>query len=197
MADRCCNSIWQVKNHLGNKDDHLIGIQPIRASDMLLNQTSLIEISIDINLSLVLVTLDHCHILTYKRSSCLICCQVYLHDVILSLTNEIFFMKPSLFVSSVMSNINLPKTKLEGAANNYRKNNLNRLYGANFDLPGYESIVWQFIKTTGTGNVQMVLANKQNNNVICLAIPAMANFLAICTKGRSGNFGFEFGISLS
>ena len=164
---------------------------------MLLQQLSLTAISIGINLSLVLVTLDHCHILKHKRSSCLICWQLYFHDVILSLTNEIFFMKPSFFVSSVMSNINLPKTKLEGAANNNRKNNLNRPFRNNYDLPGYESIVWQFIKTTGTGNVQMVLANKQNNNVICLAIPAIANFLAICTKGRSGNFGFEFGISLS
>jgi hypothetical protein len=106
-------------------------------------------------------------------------------------------MKPSLFVSSVMSNINLPKTKLEGAANNHRENNLNRPLPNDFDLPGYESIAWRFIKTKGTGNVQMVLSNEQNNNFICLAIPAMANFLAVCTKGRSENFEFEFGISLS
>jgi hypothetical protein len=106
-------------------------------------------------------------------------------------------MKPSLFVSSVMSNINLPKTKLEGTANNYRNNNLNRLFANNFDLPGFESIVWQFMKTIGTGNVQMVLSNKQNNSVICLVIPAIANFMAVCTKGCSGNFELEFGISLS
>ena len=106
-------------------------------------------------------------------------------------------MKPSLFVSSVMSNINLPTKKLEGAANNYRGNNLNRPFANNFDLPGYENIVWKFIKTRGTGNVQMVLSNKQNNNLICLAIPAVANFLAVCTKGPSQNFEFEFGISLS
>ena len=106
-------------------------------------------------------------------------------------------MKPSLFVASVMSNINLPKTKLEGAANNHRKSNLNHHFANNFDLPGYESKVWQFIKIRGTGNVQMILSNKQNKNAICLAIPAIANFLAVCTKGRSENFEFEFGISLS
>ena len=106
-------------------------------------------------------------------------------------------MKSSLFVSSVVSNINLPKTKLEGAANNYKKNNFTRPFANKFDLAGYESIAWQFIKTTGRGNVQMVLSNEHRNDVICLAIPAMANFLAICTKGRSENFEFEFGISLS
>jgi hypothetical protein len=106
-------------------------------------------------------------------------------------------MKSSLFVSSVMSNINLPKTKLEVTANNYRKNDLNRRSPNNSDLQGYENIAWQFIKTRGTGNVQMVLSNKQNNNAICLAIPAIANFLAVCTQGRSGNFELEFGISLS
>ena len=106
-------------------------------------------------------------------------------------------MKPSLFVSSVMSNINLPKTKLEGAANNYKANNVSSPSVNNSDLPGYESIVWQFLKTRVTGNVQMVLSNQQNNNLICLAIPAVANFLAVCTKKSSENFELEFGISLS
>ena len=106
-------------------------------------------------------------------------------------------MKPSLFVSSVISNINLPKTKLEGAANNNKKSDLNAPQANNSDIFGYESTVWQFLKTRVTGSVQMVLSNKQNNSLICLAIPAVANFLAICTTGRSGNFEFEFGISLS
>lgn len=106
-------------------------------------------------------------------------------------------MKPSLFVSSVISNINLPKTKLEGAANNSKKSDLNVPPANNSDLPGYESIVWQFLKTRVAGSVQMVLSNKQNINLICLAIPAVASFLAVCTKGQSQNFEFEFGISLS
>ena len=74
---------------------------------------------------------------------------------------------------------------------------MNRPFVNEIDLPGYENITWRFINTRGTGNVQMVLSNVENNNVICLAIPAMADFLAIYITRDSMNPEFEFGISLS
>ena len=103
-------------------------------------------------------------------------------------------MKPTLFVSSVMSNIKLPKRKLESFANCNKKVDT---FPDNLALQGYENISWQFLNTSEKRNVQIVLSNKEDKRVICLEIPATADFLAICTKGHSGSFELEFGISLS
>ena len=104
-------------------------------------------------------------------------------------------MRTKLFISSVKSNINLPKEKLEQIANHQAGSN--GAFNNNFVLPGYESIAWQFLNTYGSGNVQMVFSNGNNNEIICLEIPTSADFLAFCTKGNTGNFQFEFGMSLS
>ena len=103
-------------------------------------------------------------------------------------------MKPALFVSSVMSNIKLPKRKLECFANS--KSEPVHFTG-NLPLSGYENLSWQFLNTSEKGSVEIVLSNKENNKIICLEIPATADFIAVCTKGRSGSFELESGISLS
>lgn len=103
-------------------------------------------------------------------------------------------MKPTLFISSVMSNIKLQKEKIECFANSGRKVDT---FPHNLPLPEYESISWQFLNTSEKGNVQIVLGKEEDNKAIYLQIPVAADFLAVCTKRRSGSFELEFGISLS
>lgn len=104
-------------------------------------------------------------------------------------------MKPTMFISSVMSKISLPQRKLEAVANCSRspKNNLHR----DISLTGYEDVDWKFLTASGNGNVQMVFSSMQDNKVLCVEIPAAANFLAVFTKGQTEYYKFEFGISLS
>lgn len=105
-------------------------------------------------------------------------------------------MKPTMFISSVMSKISLPQRRLEAAANCSRSPGQNTLH-RDLSLKGYENVDWKFLTVSGNGNVQMVFSSKQDNKIICVEIPAAANFLAVFTKGQSAFFKFEFGISLS
>lgn len=105
-------------------------------------------------------------------------------------------MKPTMFISSVISNIRLPKRRLEAVAN-CSGNPKHNIRVENSELAGYEKLDWKFLTASGNGNVEMVLSNKGNNKIICTEIPAMAYFLAVCTRRQSAYYKFEFGISLS
>ncbi len=104
-------------------------------------------------------------------------------------------MKQSLIISSVMSKISLPKTKLENDIN--KRNNRGKLSFVDILLPGFENISWQFLNTAVSGDVEIVFANKQNNKITRLDVPVTTGFLAGCTKGNQGSYKLAFGISLS
>ena len=104
-------------------------------------------------------------------------------------------MKPAIFISSVKSGIDLPKRNLEAIANFSGAKNYFRL--DDFDLAGYENISWRFLNALGVGNLWVTFSNRENNKVARKEIPVTASFLAVCTKSVSGNYKFQFGVSLS
>lgn len=105
-------------------------------------------------------------------------------------------MKPTMFISSVLSKISLPKRRLEAAANCTRDSRNNTLI-KNIKLDGYENVEWKFLTVSGSGSVELVFSNKHKSKMVCVEIPALANFLAVCIRGDSENYKLEFGISLS
>lgn len=105
-------------------------------------------------------------------------------------------MKPTMFISSVMSKISLPQRKLEAAANCSRSPKQNTLI-TDIRMKGYEDVDWKFLTVSGHGNVQMVFSSRRDKKIICVEMPAAANFLAVFIKGQSAFYKFEFGISLS
>ena len=106
------------------------------------------------------------------------------------------FMNPTMFISSAMSNISLPKRNPEAVAN-WSWNPKHNILAENFELAGFEKLDWKFLTASGHGSVEMVVSNKENNKIICIEIPATANFLAVCTRRQSQFYKLEFGISLS
>ena len=104
-------------------------------------------------------------------------------------------MKPTILISSVKSDINLPKRNLEVIAN-YSKS-IPDIVPGDFELLGYENVSWQFLNALGTGNVWITLLNRQSNTVVQREIPISARFMAVCTKSLPGKYKFQFGISLS
>ena len=106
------------------------------------------------------------------------------------------FMNPTMFISSAMSKISLPKINPEAVAN-WSWNPKHNILAENFELAGFEKLDWKFLTASGHGSVEMVVSNKENNKIMSIEILATANFLAFCIRRPSESFKFESGISLS
>ena len=104
-------------------------------------------------------------------------------------------MKPTIFISSVKSDVSLPKRNLEAIAN-YGRSKHNSA-ARNAELRGYENVSWRFLNGLGTGNVWLTLLNKQTNKVVQCEIPVSSSFMVVCTKSPDENYKFQFGISLA
>lgn len=104
-------------------------------------------------------------------------------------------MKPTILISSVKSDISLPKKNLEAIAN-YSGSKFDIASG-DFKLPGYENVSWRFLNALGIGNVWVTLLNRKTNKVVQREIPVSASFMAVCTKPAARNPKFQFAISLS
>jgi len=98
-------------------------------------------------------------------------------------------------VVSVTSNINFPKRKLEDEINNRKRRC--KLHFTDILLPGYENISWHFIQTRVSGEVEIVVENKQSDTLICLDIPVATAFLVGCTKKVQGRYQLATAVSLS
>gem|GEM_PF-3754329 len=98
-------------------------------------------------------------------------------------------------VTSVMSKLSLPKTALEYDVN--KRNRNIKLRFVDISLPGFESLTWRFLNTVVSGEVEIILTNKKNNESIFLDIPVTTTFLAACTKKDHRGYKLTFAISLS
>lgn len=103
-------------------------------------------------------------------------------------------MKPTIDLSSVRSDIKLPKRNLEAVANCSRTPGISI---SDCDLPGYENIAWRFLNALGIGKVQMTFVDRRNDKFIYREIPTSASFIAVCTKAPSERHKLNFSISLS
>lgn len=106
-------------------------------------------------------------------------------------------MKQSLIVTSILSKINLPKTKLENQVNRNNKVRCEQSQVAEIEVPGFENISWRFMHIPVTGDLELAFMNPSSKKVLRVTVPASTGFLAACTKGSKGNFKFTSGISLS
>ena len=104
-------------------------------------------------------------------------------------------MKKSHVVTSVMSKVSLPKSELEHDINRRSRNV--KLYFVDIALPGFERLNWRFLHTVVSGEVEMVLTDKRNQESIFLDIPVTTSFLAACTKKDHRGYKLTFAISLS
>ena len=104
-------------------------------------------------------------------------------------------MKSTAYISSVKSDISLPKRNLEAIADNGGSKHDSST--ANVKLRGYESVSWRFLNALGIGNVWLTLLSRQTNKVVQSEIPVSGSFMAVCTKSPGGNYKFQFAISLS
>ena len=104
-------------------------------------------------------------------------------------------MHKLLVVVSVTSNINFPKRKLEDEVNNRKRRG--KLNFTDIPLPGYEDISWHFGPTRVSGEVEIVVENKQSDTLICLDVPVTATFLVGCTKRIHDKYKLATAVSLS
>lgn len=104
-------------------------------------------------------------------------------------------MKPTIFISSVKSEINLPKRNLEAIANNSKSKN--DIASGEFKPSGYENVSWRYFNALGVGRVWVTLLNRQSNKVVQREIPVSASFIAVCTRSGGGKYQLQFSISLS
>ena len=104
-------------------------------------------------------------------------------------------MRSTIYISSVKSDISLPKRNLEAIADYGGSGHRNAR--ANAELRGYEDVSWRFLNTLGTGNIWLTLLNRQTNKVVQCEIAVAGKFMAVFTKSPAGNYKFQFGVSLS
>lgn len=105
-------------------------------------------------------------------------------------------MKKSLFVASVMSKLDVPKTALENDITKYNRFSRCKNCFDEVQLPGFEKVLWHFANIPVSGQVEIVFANKWNNKILSVDVPATTGFLATCIQTRSGT-QLTFGASLS
>ena len=108
-----------------------------------------------------------------------------------------YFMEQSLFVTSVMSKINLPKTKLENDLNRHDRFSPDDA-GFVDNLPGYENLSCRSVFTPVYGDVEIVFVNRPENKIIYIDVPVTTGFWVTCTKRNDErSYKFAFGVSLS
>jgi hypothetical protein len=98
-------------------------------------------------------------------------------------------------VVSVTSKIDFPKRKLEDEVNNRKRRC--KLNFTDILLPGYENISSHFTEICVSGEVEIVVENKQSDTLICLDIPVRTAFLIGCTKRVHDRYKLASAISLS
>jgi hypothetical protein len=104
-------------------------------------------------------------------------------------------MEQLLVVISVMSKITLPKAKLENDVNNRKRHC--KLNFTDILLPGYENITWHFTPLEASGNVEIVIENKQSDTLTSLEVPVTTSFVAGCTKRIDDKYRLASAVSLS
>lgn len=122
---------------------------------------------------------------------------VYLTVAIIFHRPKVFFMKQSIFVASVVSNLDLPRTKLEEFVNKNKNDRSGRWTNSNIQVPGFENKSWRFVNSLVHGTVEMVFGKDNSDHIICIEIPVAAAFVAVCTKGSYANYELDSAVSLS
>ncbi len=115
--------------------------------------------------------------------------------VLKSITNQIFRMNRPFAITSVTSNVNLPKEKLENFINNDKKRD--KISFDNAFLPNLENISLYSVYTPVSGDVKIGFANKRNGDLVTYNVPVETWFLVTCTKRKFGSYKLTFGVSLS
>jgi hypothetical protein len=103
-------------------------------------------------------------------------------------------MKRLRIVTSVMTQIKLPESRLENYFNSNSKGT--KQLRDNF-CGDFENIDWLSAHAAARASVQMVFASDESSVVICVDIPTTAHFLVTGIKTFKESYKLAFAVSMS